>query len=125
MFGTATLYASEVQHIGNGELKSLMQQDVPIIDVRTMSEWKKTGVIEGSHLIMFHDERGRYNLNKWLQKVAEVANKNEAVILICQTGGRSKQLAKYLTKAVGYENVYNVKRGIVSWIKQNNEVVTF
>ena len=45
-----------------------MQQGVEVIDVRTTSEWKKTGVVEGSHLIMFYDEKGKYDLNSWLSR---------------------------------------------------------
>ena len=119
------LFASEIQHIGNADLKSLMQQGVTVIDVRTTSEWRETGVIKDSHLIMFFDEKGKYDLHAWLGQVSEVASKNEPVILICHSGSRSKQLAKYLISVVGYEKVYNVKRGIHHWIKQNNNVVVF
>lgn len=119
-----TAYANEVQNIESHELKQHMQQGIAVIDVRTTSEWKKTGVLEGSHLIMFYDEQGKYDLNAWLAEVAQVANKDEPVILICHSGGRSKQLAKYLTNVVGYKEVYNVKHGISHWIKKKNIVVT-
>jgi len=115
--------ANEVTHIGNQELKDLMQRGVAVIDVRTVSEWQKTGVIEGSHLIMFYDETGKYDLNAWLNEVAKVANKGDALILICHSGSRSKQLAKHLTKVVGYKEVYNVKRGILHWVKKKHSVV--
>ena len=115
--------ANEVTHIGNQELKDLIQRGVSVIDVRTVSEWQKTGVIEGSHLIMFYDETGKYDLNAWLSEVARVANKDEAVILICHSGSRSKQLAKHLVKVVGYKEVYNVKRGILHWVRKKHSVV--
>lgn len=118
-----SLYAAEVEHIDNETLKELGEQGVAIIDVRATSEWKDTGIIEGSHLMMFYDEQGKYNLDEWLNKLSTAAEKNEPVILICRTGSRSRQLAKYLTKVVGYEEVYNVKKGIVHWIKQNNPIV--
>ena len=117
------MYAGEVQHIDNKTLKDLMLQDVPVIDVRTTSEWKETGIIESSHLLMFYDEKGKYDLEKWLADVEAIAGKDSPVILICHSGSRSKQLAKYLTKVAGYEKVYNVKRGIHYWIKKNNNVV--
>ncbi|QMU62187.1 MAG: rhodanese-like domain-containing protein [Gammaproteobacteria bacterium] len=115
--------ANEVTHIGNQEFRELMQQGVAVIDVRTVSEWQKTGVIEGSHLIMFYDETGKYDLNAWLNEVTKIAKKDEALILICHSGSRSKQLAKYLTSVVGYNEVFNVKRGIAHWIKKKNSVV--
>ena len=73
--------------------------------------------------MMFFDERGQYNLDQWLEKLSTIAKKKDPVILICLTGSRSNQLANYLTKIVGYENVYNVKRGIAYWMKQNYPTV--
>ena len=117
------LYAAEVMHIDNTELKELMLQGVPVIDVRATSEWKETGVIEGSHLMMFYNEQRKYNLEAWLNKLSIIAPKDKPVILICLTGSRSNQLAKYLTKVVGYQEVYNVKRGIYLWKKRDNSTV--
>ena len=122
---TKQLFASELQHIGNEELNNLLQEGVAVVDVRTTSEWHESGVIKDSHLIMFFDEKGTYDLNAWLSKVSDVANKNEPLVLICHSGSRSKQLAKYLISVVGYEKVYNVKRGIQHWLKHNNHVVVF
>jgi len=116
-------HAAEVAHINNAELQYFIDKEVPIIDVRTTSEWKETGVVEGSHLIMFYDDKGKYDLETWLDKVSMVANKDESVILICDSGGRSKQLARYLAEVAGYKDVYNVKKGIMYWIKQNNLTV--
>ena len=116
-------HAAEVSHIGNKTLQNLIEQEVPVIDVRTTSEWQETGVIKGSYLMMFFDERGQYNLDQWLEKLSTIAKKKDPVILICLIGSRSNQLANYLTKIVGYENVYNVKRGIAYWMKQNYPTV--
>ena len=112
------VYANDVRHINNQDLKLYMQQGVPVVDVRTTLEWQKTGIVEGSHLIMFYDEQGKYDLKDWLAKVAKVANKNEHVILICHSGSRSKQLANYLTKVVGYERVYNVKKALIIGLRR-------
>lgn len=119
------LHAGEVLNIDNQTLKELILNDVPVIDVRTTAEWKDTGVVEGSHLLMFYDEKGNYDLEKWLADVAAIAEKDQPIILICHSGSRSRQLAKYLTKVEGYKKVYNVKRGIQSWTKKNNHVVQF
>jgi len=116
-------FAGEVKDINNQDLKELIQQGVAVIDVRATSEWQQTGIVEGSSLIMFYDEQGKYDLNNWLTEVSKVANKDELVVLICHSGSRSKQLAKYLTKVDGYKNVYNVQRGIAHWIRKNNSVV--
>lgn len=112
--------ANGVSDIDNQGLNEHMQQGVPVIDVRTTSEWKKTGIVEGSHLMMFFDEKGKYDLNAWLAELSNVVKKNEPLILICHSGGRSKQLANYLVNVAGYSEVYNVKKGIVDWMKQEN-----
>jgi len=115
--------ASDIQNIDNQELKQLIQQGVPLVDVRTISEWKKTGIVEDSHLLTFYDEQGRYNLDKWLADLSEIANKDQPVILICHAGVRSKKIAKYLVKNADYKSVYNVKKGIKRWIKDKNPTV--
>jgi len=125
LLSASTVYANEVQDIGNQDLIWFMGQGVAVIDVRATSEWHETGVIEGSHLIMFYDKKGSYDLNAWLADVAKVASKDEPIVLICHSGSRSKQLANYLTKIVGYKVVYNARRGIDYWIKQNNNVVKY
>lgn len=117
------LYAAEVMHIDNADLKKLIDQGVPVIDVRATSEWIETGVIDGSHLMMFYDETGNYDLDVWLNQLSVVATKDKPIILICHTGSRSHQLARYLNKVVGYIEVYNVKRGIANWIKQDNPII--
>jgi rhodanese-related sulfurtransferase len=123
VFLVSSVYASGLKNINNDEFKQLMEQGVAVIDVRTPSEWNKTGVVEGSHLLMFYDDQGKYDLNAWLDGVAEIASKEEPLILICHSGGRTKQLGKYLANVAGYQEVYNVKRGIAYWIKKNNSVV--
>lgn len=119
----STTNAAGVSHIDNKKLKELIEKDVPVIDVRTTSEWNKTGVIKDSYLMMFFDERGLYNLDKWLGALSKIANKKDPVVLICLSGSRSSQLANYLVNVEGYEHVYNVKRGIGFWIKESNPTV--
>ena len=123
LFSVCT-FAAEVTQIDNGQLQELLDKDVPLVDVRATSEWQETGVIPGSHLMMFYDEKGNYNLNSWLSELSAVASKDKPLVLICHSGGRSEQLAKYLTKVVGYKEVYNVKHGIAHWIKNNNPTIT-
>ena len=94
-------FAAGVTHINNQSLKNLIEQGVPVIDVRTTSEWHETGIIEGSHLMMFYDEKGNYNLDEWLKKLSAVASKDKPVILICLSGSRSNQLVKYLNRVDG------------------------
>ena len=50
---------AEVVNVDNAELARLAASGVPVIDVRTEGEWKQSGVISGSKLLTYFDERGR------------------------------------------------------------------
>ena len=50
-----TSVKAEVIEIGNKALASLIEKQVPIIDIRRQEEWAQTGIIEGSILMTFFD----------------------------------------------------------------------
>ena len=108
-------------NLDNKELKTLLAEGVPIVDVRRPDEWRKTGVIEGSKLLTFVDGQGKVVpdfLNRFTQTIA----KDQPVILICRTGNRTSQLSKYLAEKMGYTKIYNVKNGITRWIRDGQPV---
>ena len=49
---------ADVVDIDNAELAKLAASGVPVIDIRTRPEWEETGIVPGSHLLTFFDERG-------------------------------------------------------------------
>ena len=109
----AVLFA-DFSSIGADELKKMEAQNVPVIDIRTPGEWKETGVIPGSHKIMFFDERGNYNVQKFLDELHKVApDKDKPVILVCRTASRTKIVGDFLSKQVGYKKVRDLKGGIM------------
>jgi len=112
----------EVVDIDNKQLAELLAKDVAIVDVRTPGEWRRTGVIEGSHLLMFFDERGRYDLRNFATEIKEIVNIDKPVIVICRTGSRTVSIAPFLDQKVGYGVVYNVRKGIKPWIAAGNKV---
>ena len=119
----ASLAFSDVIEIGNIELKSLLQKNIPLIDIRRKDEWKSTGVVENSILMTFFDKNGKANTNEWLKELNKIANKNDPVILICRTGRRTGIISKFLSEKVGYSLIYDVTDGITDWIKKGNTVV--
>ncbi|UCV02030.1 rhodanese-like domain-containing protein [Dechloromonas denitrificans] len=122
--GLASLLAhAEVIDIDNAELARLLKDGVPVIDIRLQSEWEETGIVGGSALLTFFDERGRHNAPAWLEKVAPIAKPNEPVIVICRTGNRTKAVSQFLSQQAGYATVYNVKAGIKGWIASGAPVV--
>ena len=122
LFFTHSSFA-EVGNISNQEMKTMMGENVPIIDIRRLDEWKSTGVIKGSHKMTFFDARGQYNMKKWLAELDKIAGKNDPFILVCRTGNRTGDVSNYLDKKLGYTKVYHLKKGIVNWIKSGDKVV--
>lgn len=114
---------AEIINIDNNQLKELIAQKVPVIDIRTAPEWAETGVLEGSHLLTFFDADGNSDARSWLAELAPVAGKDDPVILICRTGHRTGLVSKLMVDQAGYGTVYNVTKGIRNWIEQGNPTV--
>ena len=51
--------------IDAAKMRQMMQEGAVVVDIRTAPEWSQTGVIEGSRLITFFDERGGYNIGRF------------------------------------------------------------
>ena len=58
-FVFATFAFAELRHVEVTE--DFVKSGIKIIDIRTSSEWKDTGIIENSIPITFFDEQGHYN----------------------------------------------------------------
>ena len=108
-------------NIENDQLQTMLENNVPIYDVRRPEEWYQTGVIEGSQLLTFVDANGRVQENFLSRFIADVG-KNDPVILICRTGSRTSTLARHLVEELGYTNVFNVDDGITRWLRENRPV---
>jgi len=90
---------------------------IKIIDIRTPSEWMQTGIVEGSHTIMFFDEQGGYDADTFLSALNKIVTKDEKFALICRTGSRTTMISQFLSEKLGY-NVVNLKGGILSLMAQ-------
>lgn len=115
---------AEVLHIGNAETQELIGQGVTIVDIRTPGEWKQTGVVAGSQLVQFVDEKGRYDADQFMLKVNAVADPSKPVVLICRSGNRTRTAAKLISAANPQRKVYNVKEGLVGWNKSGLPIVS-
>ena len=113
---------ANVIDIDNTQLKKLIKQDVSIVDIRRSNEWNETGIISNSLLITFFDEKGNYNLKEWRQKLQENSSYNKDIIIICRSGRRTKIAAEIISKNLGLK-VYNVTKGIKSWMQSNEPLV--
>lgn len=117
--------AAEVVEADNADLAKLIEQGVPVVDIRTKGEWQDTGVIKDSHLLTFFDEQGRYDVGGWLAELAKIARPNERIAIICLVGSRSMMLSHFLDTKAGFSSVINVTRGIDRWIKDGHPTVTY
>jgi len=91
--------------------QKLLDSKIKIIDIRTPSEWKMTGLVKGSTPIMFFDEQGNYDMNAFLDELNKKVKKEERFALICNSGNRSKTLGTYLGQKMGY-SVIDLSGGI-------------
>lgn len=95
---------------------------VTLIDIRTPSEWRQTGVAEGAHRVNLHNPRG---IEGFVARIlADVdGNKDAPIALICRTGSRTTQAQKVLMDQ-GFTKVYNVNEGMAGsgagpgWLKR-------
>lgn len=64
------------------------------------------------------------NLNGELIPMAEIPgstdkiSRNKQVIIYCRSGNRSGKMVLWLKKNEGYENLYNLKGGVLAWSKE-------
>lgn len=118
---SSQLASAEVIDIDNTQFQELLTKGVPVIDIRLKSEWDETGVVKGSKLVTFFDERGRYDAVAWLDSVKSYAKKSDPIIVICRSGNRTKMVSQLMSQQAGYTTVYNVKYGIQGWIKSGGK----
>jgi rhodanese-related sulfurtransferase len=109
-------------NVDNNELQMMLEQDIPIYDVRRPEEWRQTGVIEGSEMLTFVDASGRLQPD-FIERFTAEIDKQEPVILICRTGNRTSTLARFLVEQLGYTQVFNVRDGITRWISDDRPVM--
>lgn len=104
--------------------KAVINSGMKIIDIRTEAEWVATGIIKDSITLTFFDERGNYNLNKFLNDLNKHVKKDEEFAMICRTGNRTSILTKFLANQLGYK-VTNVIDGIVNHNKVGITLVKY
>ena len=108
---------ADVVDVNNEQILELSNTNIPIVDVRSISEWEQTGVIPDSILLTFFDKEGNYDLDEWYQKLLLEVEEGEPLILICRSGNRSRIIAEMMDAK--FDNViYNSQRGITSWIDE-------
>ena len=109
---------ADIVDVNNEQIKELLKNNIPIVDIRRSSEWDQTGVVPKSILLTFFDKEGNYNYDEWYEKLRLEIDEVKPIILICRTGRRTAIIAKMM-EIKKFDNViYNAKSGITSWIDE-------
>ncbi len=103
--------------------KNVVNSGMKIIDIRTKPEWMQTGIIKGSKTITFFDEKGEYNIPKFLKALNSYVKPGEKFALVCRTGHRSRIVAKFLGEN-GYR-VIDLLGGVQALARDNYKFVKY
>jgi sulfur-carrier protein adenylyltransferase/sulfurtransferase len=97
-----------MKEITVSELKSMMDEnkDYQLIDVREPYEAEICSI--GGELIPMAE----------VPSNIEKISKNKPVIIHCKSGGRSGNIVNFLESQFGFDNLYNLKGGILAWSDQ-------
>lgn len=107
-FFTLSLFADyKSQYI----TQKLLDSKIPIVDIRTPSEWKETGLLKGAIPIMFFNQRGGYNINNFLKELNTKVDTSKPFAIICHTGSRTSLVGPWMSDKLGYK-VINLKGGM-------------
>ena len=79
--------------------------DAVVVDVRSMKEFQDGHIINSMNIPL----NGFGNNIKQLEK-----HKSKPIIAVCRSGSRSQSACSSLRKA-GFENVFNLRGGIMAW----------
>lgn len=107
MFG---LFGPKIENISPLEAKQKLDTGSMLIDVRESNEWKSGHAPGAKHIALGALENKIKTIPKELQ-----------IMVICQSGVRSKQAAKMLA-AQGFQ-VVNVSGGMSNWNRMNLRTV--
>lgn len=119
---TATALMAQLQNIW--VTADFLKKDIKVIDIRTPGEWRETGIVKGAYTIMFFDEKGRFNVPEFLEKLDKVVKKDEQFALICRTGSRTAEVSKFLSSELGY-NVINLGGGMMKLMHEGYKPVPY
>ncbi len=89
-----------------------MKKEIRLIDVRSESEFAQGMIPEGEQM----------PLHILPIRINEIEQDTE-IVLYCRSGARSAQACAYLA-SMGFNKVYNLRRGILGWAQQGLPVIS-
>lgn len=89
----------------------MLNSDLPIVDVRTVGEWREEGLLKGAIPIEFWNKDGKYNINVFLKELNAKVDTTKPFAIICHTGSRTSMIAPWMSKELNYK-VTNILGGM-------------
>lgn len=105
LFACQAVTQQQIEKIDADQLKTLQQQGVEVIDVRTPEEYSE-GHIPNAPNIDFRNDN--------FIKEISLKEKDSPIVIHCASGGRSKAAASQLI-AIGFTKVYDYSGGFSDW----------
>ena len=108
------MFMSNIKEVNAPELHTWVQEKHPkmrVIDVRGMNEIA-TGTVSGAEAVPLHTLPVRVN----------EFSRDEKLVFICRSGARSAQACMFLQQQ-GYDNVFNLRGGMMGWVQSGLEPV--
>ena len=90
-------------------VRMMNKEDALVLDVRTQEEFAKAHISGATNIPLGLIDARISDLH---------GSKSSPVIVVCQSGNRSMQAARALKKH-GFENLFNMSGGMVSWQQAN------
>ncbi len=84
------------------------REDALVVDVRAMADYAKGHIINAINIPS----------NGFKDQLHQLKNKEQPIIVTCNTGSTSSSICKLL-RANDFENVYELKGGMATWISVN------
>ncbi|WP_194436822.1 rhodanese-like domain-containing protein [Vibrio fluminensis] len=85
-----------------------------VVDIRSKDEFKKGHITEALHILPSDIKAGNFGSLE--------NRKADPIIVVCKTGQTAQESANLLAKA-GFEQVFVLKNGLVSWSEANLPLV--
>jgi rhodanese-related sulfurtransferase len=104
--------------------EDFVHKNIKIIDIRTPAEWRETGIVNGAYTLMFFDEKGNYDVEKFIKNLNKIVKKDEEFALICRTGSRTLEVSKFLSSTFGYR-VINLVGGMMKLMQEGYKPVRY
>lgn len=121
---SATIPA-RLQDYDVAELKAAQKDGAIIIDIRALSEWQATGIIEGAHAITGFGADGGVHPEFLATFRALAPNIDDALVVYCHSGNRTTMLGGALVEQLGYRNVAHLQTGITGWLDMGETTVPY